>query len=147
MSQDGHTEHRPGYLVKRVQQMLRHEAERELRDNGVTISQYAVLNALREHPGASSAELARRCFVTRQSLQDVLAGLRGGGLVEVADRPAAGRAKPARLTPLGEQRLARAGEVMTAAEERMLAGFDAEERALLAGLLIRCTDNLAGRPE
>ncbi|WP_243788488.1 MarR family winged helix-turn-helix transcriptional regulator [Saccharopolyspora gloriosae] len=147
MSQEGHTERRPGYLVKRVQQLLRHECDRELRDGGVTISQYAVLRALDEHPGASSAELARLCFVTRQSLQDVLSGLRSNGLVEVADRPTTGRARPARLTPLGVQRLARAGEVMASVEDRMLAGFGAEERDLLSGLLIRCTENLAGGSE
>lgn len=38
------------------------------------MSQYAVLRAVADVPGAPVAELARRTFVTRQSLGDVLNG-------------------------------------------------------------------------
>jgi DNA-binding MarR family transcriptional regulator len=142
MSQELHTERRPGYLVKRVQQAMRHASDEELRRNGVSIAQYAVLRALADNPGASSAELARRCFVTRQSLQDVMSGLRANGMVVVAERATAGRAKAARLTPLGEQRLEQAEDVMTAVESRMLAGLSADDRNRLTTLLIRCAENL-----
>lgn len=142
MSQARHTELRPGYLVKRVQQLLRHASDVELRNTGLSMSQYAVLTALAEHPGASSAELARRCFVTRQSLQDVLSGLRIGGLVVVADKPRTGRARPARLTELGQQRLEQAEKVMSAVEGRMLAGLSPDDRGRLTMLLIRCAENL-----
>ncbi|GAA3436712.1 MarR family winged helix-turn-helix transcriptional regulator [Kutzneria kofuensis] len=142
MSQARHTELRPGYLVKRVQQLLRHASDEELRHTGLSVAQYAVLNALSEHPGASSAELARLCFVTRQSLQDVLSGLRGNGLVVVADKAVTGRARPARLTDLGRQRLEQAEKVMTAVEGRMLAGLGPDDRGRLTMLLIRCAENL-----
>src|SRR6267142_2799084 len=104
MSQAHGSELRPGYLVKRVQQLVRSTADDDLRELGLSVAQYAVLNALSEHPGASSAELARRCFVTRQSLQDVLSGLRAGGLAVVAEKAVTGRARPASLTELGRQR-------------------------------------------
>lgn len=68
-----------GYLVKRVQQSLRRQCDSALRPTGLSMSQYAVLRALADHPDASAAELARLCFVTRQSLQDLLGALRGGG--------------------------------------------------------------------
>jgi DNA-binding MarR family transcriptional regulator len=142
MSQARHTELRPGYLVKRVQQLLRHASDAELRHAGLSTSQYAVLNALAEHPGASSAELARRCFVTRQSLQDVLSGLRNNGLVEVAEKAVTGRARPARLTEAGRQRLEHAEKVMTTVEGRMLAGLSPDDRGRLTMLLIRCAENL-----
>lgn len=86
----------PGYLVKRVQQALRRRCDTELRTIGLSMAQYAVLRALADHPTASASELARLCFVTRQSLQDVLRGLRNGGLVENADGPQV--AAPARFT-------------------------------------------------
>ena len=44
-----------------------------LKPTGLSMAQYSTLRALHEHPEASAAELARLCFVTRQSLQDVLA--------------------------------------------------------------------------
>ncbi|EWM09823.1 MarR family winged helix-turn-helix transcriptional regulator [Kutzneria sp. 744] len=142
MSQAANSELRPGYLVKRVQQLVRHAADADLRNTGLSVSQYAVLNALAEHPGASSAELARQCFVTRQSLQDVLSGLRANGLVVVAEKAVTGRARPAGLTDLGRRRLTEAERVMTAVEEQMLTGLSAEDRSRLTNLLIRCAENL-----
>ncbi|QUQ64861.1 MarR family winged helix-turn-helix transcriptional regulator [Kutzneria sp. CA-103260] len=143
MSQARNTELRPGYLVKRVQQLIRHAADVELRNAGLSMSQYAVLNALFEHPGASSAELARRCFVTRQSLQDVLSGLRSAGLVVVAEKAVTGRARPASLTKLGRQRLEHAEKVVATVENRMLAGLSPDDRGRLTMLLIRCAENLS----
>jgi DNA-binding MarR family transcriptional regulator len=142
MSRAPNTELRPGYLVKRVQQLVRSTADEQLRDMGLSVAQYAVLNALAEHPGASSAELARLCFVTRQSLQDVLSGLRGAGLVVVAEKAVTGRARPASLTELGQTRLEQAEQVMTAVEARMLTGVSDDDRTRLTKLLIRCAANL-----
>ena len=67
-----------GYLVKRVQQGLRRRCDSALKPTGLSMAQYSTLRALHEHPDASAAELARLCFVTRQSLQDVLSRLTGG---------------------------------------------------------------------
>jgi DNA-binding MarR family transcriptional regulator len=78
---------------------------------------------------------------TRQSLQDVLGGLRAAGLATL-DAPARGRAQPVRLTGAGERKLAAAGAGMDRAEERMLAGLAKADRDRLAGLLLRCADNL-----
>ncbi|HXO13024.1 MAG TPA: helix-turn-helix domain-containing protein, partial [Mycobacterium sp.] len=71
-----------GYLVKRVQQGLRRQCDLALKPTGLSMAQYSTLRALNEHPEASAAEVARLCFVTRQSLQDMLSGLRVAGLVE-----------------------------------------------------------------
>jgi DNA-binding MarR family transcriptional regulator len=99
------TERGTGYLVKRVQQALRRSCDTALRPTGLSMAQYAVLRALADHPDASAAELARLCFVTRQSLQDVLGGLRSAGLIVSADAPARGRARALQLSPLGKRRL------------------------------------------
>lgn len=144
MSQDS-IENRPGYLVKRVQQLLRQTCDQRLRSTGVSMSQYAVLRALADHPAASSAELARLCFVTRQSLQDVLAGLRRAGLVTVADRAYRGRARPVALTPEGEAGLRAAQEVVTAVERRMLGGLGSEAVRTLSTLLGSCAENLVAQ--
>ncbi|MGV9803769.1 MarR family winged helix-turn-helix transcriptional regulator, partial [Mycobacterium sp. NPDC003449] len=93
-----------GYLLKRVQQALRRRCDAALRPTGLSMAQYAVLRALADHPQASAAELARLCFVTRQSLQDTLGGLRSGGLVEEGEQR--GRARELHLTGPGRKRLA-----------------------------------------
>ncbi|QRP44598.1 MarR family winged helix-turn-helix transcriptional regulator [Amycolatopsis sp. FDAARGOS 1241] len=133
---------RPGYLVKRTQQALRQACDESLRPIGLSMSQYAVLRALADHPGASSAELARQCFVTRQSLRDVLSGLRTANLVTVAEKASTGRARPVTLTRAGLAQLEAAEQVVFDAEDRMLTGLSPTERRRLADLLRKCAENL-----
>src|SRR5258705_13407337 len=102
------TEQAVGYLVKRVQQSLRRRSDAALRSTSLSMAQYAVLRALADHPEAAASELPRLCFVTRQSLQDVLSGLRSSGLVAKSDRPSRGRARALELTASVAKRLAAA---------------------------------------
>lgn len=132
---------RPGYRVKQVQQALRHAGDAALRDLGLSVSQYAVLRALADLPGESSAAVARRCFVTRQSLADVLGALRTAGSVAPGE-PGRGRSRPMVLTDTGRERLATAEAVMADVEDRMLAGLSAREVATLTELLALCAANL-----
>lgn len=133
-----------GYLVKRVQQSLRRRCDAALRETGLSMSQYAVLRALADHPRASVAELARLCFVTRQSLQDVSTGLRSAGLIDHAEVPARGRARALTLTATGRRRLAAAHSAVTAVEAQMLTGLSGAECRRLSGLLGACAANLEG---
>ena len=133
-----------GYLVKRVQQGLRRRCDATLKSTGLSMAQYATLRALAEHPDASAAELARLCFVTRQSLQDVLTGLRTAGLVETGHTPPRGRSRSLSLTRLGSRRLSAAHEAVFGVEAEMLQGISAHERRTVAEALIRCAENLKG---
>ena len=58
----------PGYLLKRAQAALHAAMAAALHEHGATLAQYAVLTALDEEPGLSNAELARRAFVTPQTM-------------------------------------------------------------------------------
>src|SRR6267154_4904609 len=105
---ESETERAVGYLVKRVQQSLRRRSDAALRSTGVSMAQYAVLRALYDHLEASASELSRLCFVTRQSLQDVLSGLRSSRLVSESDRPSRGRVRSLEVTASAAKRLAAA---------------------------------------
>jgi len=131
-----------GYLVKRVQQGLRRRCDTALKPTGLSMAQYATLRALAEHPDASAAELARLCFVTRQSLQDMLAGLRAAGLVETAEAPPRGRSRSLALTRLGSRRLSAAHDAVFSAEAVMLQGVSAREQRSVADVLARCAENV-----
>lgn len=131
-----------GYLVKRVQQGLRRQCDAALKPTGVSMAQYATLRALDEHPEASAAELARLCFVTRQSLQDMLTGLRAAGLIETADAEPRGRARSLSLTRLGSKRLRAAHDAVFAIEDAMLHGVPAREKRSVAEVLLSCAKNL-----
>jgi DNA-binding MarR family transcriptional regulator len=133
-----------GYLVKRVQQGLRRQCDAALKGTGISMAQYATLRALDEHPEASAAELARLCFVTRQSLQDMLTGLRTAGLVETAGAQPRGRARSLALTRLGSRRLSAAHEAVFGVEAAMLQGIPVRERRSVAEALLSCAKNLEG---
>jgi DNA-binding MarR family transcriptional regulator len=136
------TEQAAGYLIKRVQQAFRRRSDAALQTVGVSMAQYAVLRALADHPDASAADLARLCFVTRQSLGDVLAGLRARDLVESADVPPRGRSRALALTAAGRDRLATADRAVMAVDAAMTAGLTQAERRRLVDLLTRCAENL-----
>ena len=131
-----------GYLIKRIQQSLRRRCDAALRPTGLSMAQYSALRALADHPDASASELARLCFVTRQSLQDLLAGLRSAGLVLAATEPARGRAHALALTAAGRTRLAAGHDAVLGVEQVMVDGLGAPARQQLAALLTRCAENL-----
>src|SRR6478735_9286462 len=129
------TEDAVGYLVKRIQQSLRRRCDTALRPTGLSMAQYAALRALAEHPDASAAELARLCFVTRQSLQDLLTGLRTAGLVETVDAPPRGRARALRLTRRGSRQLKSADDAVFGVEALMLQDISPGTRRSVAEAL------------
>jgi DNA-binding MarR family transcriptional regulator len=128
------TEH-VGYRLKRASAALRNAMDRALREHGLTVPQYSCLELLDQQPGLSNADLARGTFVTRQSANVVLRGLKDADLIT---RPAAaehGRALPVHLTPAGRERLHAARGAVYAIEERMISGVPADHlTALLADL-------------
>ncbi|MEW1599842.1 MarR family transcriptional regulator [Streptomyces sp. NPDC093808] len=109
--------------------------DKALREHGLTVPQYSCLELLDEQPGLSNADLARGTFVTRQSANVVLRGLRDGGLIT---RPASaehGRALPVHLTPAGQERLRAARGAVYAIEQRMISNVAPDRlAALLADL-------------
>jgi DNA-binding MarR family transcriptional regulator len=136
------TEQAVGYLVKRVQQSLRRRCDAALRPTGLSMAQYAVLRALADHPDASASELSRLCFVTRQSLQDLLFTLRSAGFVKDANRPPRGRARALELTSVGTKRLVEAHTAVMSVESVMVDGISSAARRQLLASLTRCAENL-----
>ncbi|MDT5360089.1 MAG: hypothetical protein QOC69_1851 [Mycobacterium sp.] len=140
------TEHSAGYLMKRVQQSLRRRCDAALRPTGLSMAQYAALRALADLPEASASELARRCFVTRQSLQDLLTGLRSAGLITDAPAAPRGRARALALTATGLKRLAAGDAAVDAVDVAMVEGLTQPERNRLAAMLVQCAENLERAP-
>jgi len=136
-------EHRIGYLIKGVQQAIRHRMDDELRQLGLSTSQYAALNALEQSDRLSNADLARACFVTPQTMQQLVKGLEREGWIERCPHPEHGRIIQTRLTVSGKAVLDEAHRLVEAIEEAMVYGLTDQERERLATSLIRCQSNLA----
>lgn len=131
-----------GYELKRVQHALRLAMDGEVRALGLTTPQYAALSVLEREEELSGAELARRCFVTPQTMNGIITGLESAGLVERRAHPTHGRVVQARLTQGGGELLARAHERVAAVEERMVSGLSQSERQGLLSALRSCTEAL-----
>ena len=118
-----------GYLVKETSSVLRTAMEDVLRPMGMTITHYACLEQLSQRPGLSGSELARRTFVTRQSMNVLLHALERDGYVARPADEAVGKVVPTHLTELGRRSLRQASEAVRAVELRMLSALSEAERA------------------
>lgn len=116
--------------------------DRALQPTGITTSQLQVLDLIAGCEAPSSAELARRCEVTPQTIKDVVRNLERGGLVERDPHPTHGRILTLRLTPAGRARLRRCTTLAAAVEDRMLAPLSGAEREELLRCLRRMGDAL-----
>jgi DNA-binding MarR family transcriptional regulator len=129
---------RIGYMLKRVQAALRARMDQVLGPRGLTAPQYAVLSALEREPGISNAELARRAFVTPQTMVRIVEHLEALGLVARHAHPSHGRIRPASLTRQGEKRVAGCHAGVAGLEQEMLADLGPEQRRQLLDLLVKC---------
>jgi DNA-binding MarR family transcriptional regulator len=135
----GGVESSVGYELKRVQHDLRLGMDGTLKELDVTTPQYAALSVLAEEPGLSNAALARRSFVTPQTMNQILVRLEAAGLVERRAHPEHGRVLQAYLTEEGERLRRECAGRVDAVEERMVSGLSEDERKDLLGLLRRCS--------
>lgn len=139
----GHAYERPGFLIKQAQAALHTEMTRALTAHGTTVSQYALLSALDGEPGLSNAQLARRAFITPQSMSENLRELEQRGWVVRRAHPGHGRILQAELTEEGHDVLGRCEAAVTDIEERMLADLDGGQRRELAAALRACVTALS----
>lgn len=133
---------RVGVLVKQAQAVLHQRMDEKLRPLGLSIPQYACMHALLEAPGISAAELARRAFVSRQSMNVMLQGLERRGLVERPSVPSARRERVATLTKEAEVLVERARAEVAEVTDAMTSGLSAADAERLEALLITCRDAL-----
>ncbi len=127
-----------GYVLKQVQQALRAAMDTALRRHGLTTPQYAALSALAGGGALSGAELARRGFVTPQTMNGIVINLEAAGFVERRGDPGDARVLRVALTPAGRARFDECQRAVGAIEERMVSGLRADERVWLLDALRRC---------
>ena len=130
---------RIGYHLKRMHQAYCASVDATLRELGLTTAQYAALGVLETAPGISNAVLARACFVTPQTMNEIVQSLQDRGLVQRTAHPVHGRILQLDLTPLGRTRLTLAHQLIETVEECMVAGLAHEERQQFVAWLEQCS--------
>ena len=136
------TEEMSGYLIKRAQAALHVCLEEIVSAHGLGIAQFVVLSFLAETPGLANADLARRAFVTPQSMNEVLKQLESAGLVERRRNPTNARILNAYLTRTGARKRNAVSVQVRELEARLLSGLSRDERQNLNRALLTVIDNV-----
>jgi DNA-binding MarR family transcriptional regulator len=129
---------RLSYLIKRLEMAERARLEEVLRPLGVTLHQYTVLSILERREGLSSAQLARRHYVTPQAMQQLVASMERDQLIERRADPTNRRVLRAGLTERGGEVLRSCHEVVDGLETRMLSALTSDEAVMFGRMLERC---------
>ena len=135
-----------GYLVNRAQSVINLSLEEIVARHGLGIPHYVVLILLAETPGLPNAELARKAFVTPQSMNEVLQQLEASGFVERQPNPSNARIRNAQLTATGEKKWQSVNDEVLDLEERLLLGLSREEVRALNRSLEKIIRNMAPMP-
>src|SRR5689334_1966789 len=133
---------RVSYLVKWVERGLRTQLDAVLAGYDLTTPEYTALSVLHERDGLSSAQLARRTFVTPQAMNQLVISLERRGLI--ARRPNAEHRAVLKtsLTRAGRVLVERADRATHAIEERLLSGLSAAQVNGLRDALSSCAGAL-----
>ncbi len=124
-----------GYELKRVRHALRLKMDESLHELEMTAPQYAALSMLEDEPGLSNAALARRCFVTPQTMNAIVMQLEASGMVKRRQHPEHGRILQTMLTAAGQQSVQQAHQLVRQITSRMVAKMEeAQQQQFLAWL-------------
>ncbi len=133
-----------GRLLKAMHQSTRQAIEESLRRERIDLSfaHFVALHTLSSEPGVAGAELARRAFVTAQTMNTILRRLEQDGALERRPNPANQRADSWSITRAGQQRMDRARVVAERVWSQMFDTFKPQEIVQLQRLLERCLGGL-----
>lgn len=131
-----------GFALKLAQQALRARMDADLRKIGLTTPQYAVLAYLKVEAGASNATLARRAFVTPQTMQAILVTLEKSGLIGRTPHPEHKRVQKTELTASGHDALEAASTIVADAETRLREAAAPVDPETITALLLRFAEAL-----
>jgi DNA-binding MarR family transcriptional regulator len=106
-------------------------------DLDLTLQQYTVLHAVREHPWIEQTGLCDVIVLDRSTVAALLALLEEKGLVTRKPAPDNRRKNLIALTPAGEKMLSRVEPVLNAVEVRLLAPLAPDEQTTFLALLAR----------
>lgn len=129
-----------GHLLKHMHQSLRQAIDESLRRGRIDVSfaHFVTLHTLASEPGIAGAELARRSFVTAQTMNTILRRLERDGTIERRPNPTNLRADSWYLSKAGQSALAKAQVVVERVWSQMFEDLSDREVRQLQRLLERC---------
>lgn len=110
----------PTHLLHRAQQLAANKSAHALREAGLTIRQFALLEALSEQEGASQSQLVDATAIDRSTLADMVARMEKSGLITRDQASNDARAKSLTLTEDGRKALDLARPAVALADRELL---------------------------
>jgi DNA-binding MarR family transcriptional regulator len=133
------------YAVARLHQRVFAGITERVAPYGLTTLQFTTLSVLSRHGAPlSTSQLARRAFMTPQSMSEVIHALERKGLIKRDPHPNHRRTLPATLTAKGRRVLASCEESVSQFESSMLEGFSEKDRAAFLDMVKAAVRNLGG---
>jgi DNA-binding MarR family transcriptional regulator len=144
---DGAESPEPGisYAIARLQQLVLGSVSEIAGRHDLTALQFTTLSVLNHHGAPlSSSQLARRSFMTAQSMHEVIYRLEEAGLIKRNAHPSHRRKRPASLTTKGRKVVAACEAAVADFETRMLRGFTRADRVKFRVMIKGAVRNLGG---
>ena len=139
---------RVSYVIARLDRAIRREITDMVAPHVLTATQYTALSVLRMGKGLSNAQLARRSYVTPQSMIEMLGTLEAKGLIVRSPAPDHGRILRTELTPKGRRLLSRCDAAINRMEVEMTRELSPEQLDEFEQMLRSCVHMLhAGLPD
>jgi len=129
-------------LIGRASRLLTRVGDARLKSLGLAGGHLPVFAMLKDGSALTQAELAKLARVEQPTMAATLARMERDGLIRRDPDPADGRRSLVRLTPRALNKLPELMKLRDAFAEEALAGFDADERERLAGMLRRIIANV-----
>lgn len=130
------------YLLKQAVHIMQRRSDIGLREVGLNTAKYVVLRLLRERPDLSSAQLARRSFLSPQAMNSMIMNLEKLGLVARRQHPENARIALTRLTEEGERVELAGRDIINHLSSAMVQNIPVEEQEQFVGLLRRAIEGM-----
>jgi DNA-binding MarR family transcriptional regulator len=136
---------RISYAIARLQQLVLAAVSERVAPHGLTALQFTTLSVLGRYGAPlSSSQLARRSFMTPQSMHEVIRKLERDGLIERTPHPSHRRKLPASLTGKGRRVVGACERAVAGFEARMLRGLSDADRDTFLRMITAAVRSLGG---
>ena len=133
------------YAIARLEHLILAAVSETAARHDLTALQFTTLSVLNRHgEPLSSSQLARRSFMTAQSMHEVIHRLEQAGLIKRNPHPNHGRKRPASLTAKGRRVVLACEAAIADFETQMLRGFSRAERGRFLAMIKAAVRNLGG---
>lgn len=136
----GHLWQRPGFLIRRLNQIHIALFFESCKDFSITPVQYGLLTTLSEHPNIDQTSLCAEVGVDRTTMADVLRRLEERGLVKRKPSATDGRIKTASITPRGRKVMLEMYEAMREAQIKFLSPLAPQDRISFIRMMMQLVE-------